>query len=904
MSKYLGRIITNQAPAGYSVFFDGSGDFLSVASNAAFGFGTGNFTVECWVYPSSFSANQTLVDARSSNSATPWLLGIGSTGLARTYDGSTARTGGQLTASVWNHVAWSRSGSTNNVYVNGVLGHTWSGSTDFDSSKGLTIGSGVGTTGELLTGYISNLRILKGTALYTAAFTPPTQLLNVTNTSLLTCNSPAIVDQSSNAFAITTNGNAAPSTFTPFAAYNPYTPALGASTPGVWTLDEAMQAAATRQWNMYDPSFQNTTLLLHGNGTNGAQNNTFLDSSSNNFTITRNGNTTQGSFSPFSQTGWSNYFGGSQSINAPASTDFQFSGDFTIEMWAYTPSTTDASIFVQQSSTNYFALNVTAGTNINVYLNNSSANFTVTDRVPATNTWNHIALVRSGSGSGNLKIYLNGVASATTATNTSTLGFNALFYIGALGTQSGGSFNGYISNLRVVAGTALYTSNFTPSTTPLTAVTNTKLLTCQSNRFIDTNTQVTAKTITVNGTPSVQAFSPFYPTAAYTPQTIGGSGYFDGTGDYLSLGGQSAFAFGTGDFTVEFWAYFTSLSVNPTIFDTRPSGTTGGTNVTFYFNPNNTLNYYTNGAIQITSSVISVNTWVHIAVSRSGTSTRMFLNGVQQGATYTDTTNYTVGANRPTIGADGNSTGAAAMTGYLSNIRIIKGTAVYTGNFTPPTAPLTAITNTSLLLNFTNAGIVDSTAKNVLETVGNAQISTTQSKWGGSSMYFDGSGDWLGALNTRTATPSGTESWTIECWIYPTTIDSNFRTIYANEYPIQIYLRNNTIEVYISSAGGSGTYIVSGLTGPAASVSVNTWSHIAFVKNGSDYRVYVNGTGGSTATTATAVAYPTAVNFWIGGFPSTLPQSYAGYINDFRITRGYARYTANFTPPTSALQQQ
>jgi hypothetical protein len=62
-----------------------------------------------------------------------------------------------------------------------------------------------------------------------------------------------------------------------------------------------------------DPNFNQTTLLLHGDGTNGAQNNTFLDSSTNTFTITRNGNTTQGTFSPFSLPNgeWSNYFDGS-----------------------------------------------------------------------------------------------------------------------------------------------------------------------------------------------------------------------------------------------------------------------------------------------------------------------------------------------------------------------------------------------------------------------------------------------------------------------------------------------------------------------------------------------------------------------------------------------------------------
>jgi len=82
-----------------------------------------------------------------------------------------------------------------------------------------------------------------------------------------------------------------------------------------------------------DPYFYSVTSLLHGDGTNGAQNNTFLDSSTNNFTITRNGNTTQGSFSPFSQTGWSNYFDGSGDylqVSTSSTTPFALgSGDFT-----------------------------------------------------------------------------------------------------------------------------------------------------------------------------------------------------------------------------------------------------------------------------------------------------------------------------------------------------------------------------------------------------------------------------------------------------------------------------------------------------------------------------------------------------------------------------------------------
>ena len=75
---------------------------------------------------------------------------------------------------------------------------------------------------------------------------------------------------------------------------------------GVWTLEQQAQALTRQQW-VTDPNFKNTTLLLQADGTgSGSQNQTFLDGSTNNFFITRNGNTTQGTFSPFSQTGWSN----------------------------------------------------------------------------------------------------------------------------------------------------------------------------------------------------------------------------------------------------------------------------------------------------------------------------------------------------------------------------------------------------------------------------------------------------------------------------------------------------------------------------------------------------------------------------------------------------------------------
>ena len=107
---------------------------------------------------------------------------------------------------------------------------------------------------------------------------------------------------------------------------------------GVWTLEQQFQAQGSAVWPpLGDPNFENVTLLLHGDGTNGGQNNTFVDGSTNNFTITRNGNTTQGSFSPYGDF-WSNYFDGTGDALTTATSaalNIFTSGDFTVELFAF-----------------------------------------------------------------------------------------------------------------------------------------------------------------------------------------------------------------------------------------------------------------------------------------------------------------------------------------------------------------------------------------------------------------------------------------------------------------------------------------------------------------------------------------------------------------------------------------
>jgi hypothetical protein len=631
-----------------------------------------------------------------------------------------------------------------------------------------------------------------------------------------------------------------------------------------------------------DEYFEYVTMLLPGNGTNGAQNNTFLDSSTNNFSITRNGNTTQGTFAPYGAN-WSNYFDGSGDyLTAPDNAALDLgTGDYTIEGFVFigTGITDNAGIVAKRDPTAF-----NAG-DFRISYRTSSGKITFADDgvnergtpVVSLNTWVHFAFVRA---SGTLSAYANGVRGDTVA-NSVNLGNVDVLSIGFNGSSA--TFLGYISNVRILKGTALYSgATYTVPTAPLTAITNTSLLTCKSNRFIDNSAN--NFTITRNGDVSVQVFSPFSPTASYDAGTNGGSGYFDGSGDTLSVPDNTALEFGSGDFTIETFFYTTSTSDQTIVAKWATS------NLSWYLGFGTGLGFYIDvgaGAVlALPLSSVTANQWNHIAVTRSGADLKLFVNGTQSGSTYNigastilDTSASVV------IGRDGGLN--PFFTGYISNLRVLKGTAQYTANFTPPTAPLTAISNTQLLLNYTNAGVIDNAMMNNLETVGNAQISTTQSKWGGSSIAFDGTGDQLSSP-TSVNNSLGTGDFTVECWVYANSFSSQ---------PCIVDARPTGTAVpwafYINTIGQPYFYNGSALTSTVA-VSTTTWTHIAASRCSGTLRIFVNGTQGYSASVTTDL---TAGGLQIGG---AFSGSYLdGYIDDLRITKGFARYTANFTAPTA-----
>jgi hypothetical protein len=299
------------------------------------------------------------------------------------------------------------------------------------------------------------------------------------------------------------------------------------------------------------------------------------------------------------------------------------------------------------------------------------------------------------------------------------------------------------------------------------------------------------------------------------------------------------------------------------------------------------------------TATYKVNQWNHIMACRSGSTLYLGVNGAANSTTATgsldNSRTYPLA-----IGSDQNGD-ESVFSGFISGLRFIKGSAAYASTtYTVPTAPPTAITNTSLLLNYTNAGIYDATSKNDLETVGNAQISTTQSKFGGSSMLFDGTGDYLKFLSTANV-QFGSGDFTVEAWIYPSTLASTYYAIAGQRTgdttaTIGWALYINASKANFDFSNGTSSFTAANST----TLLTNTWQHIAVTKSGNSVTVYVNGSGGTAATVSGANSVPGSL-VYVGFFSGSIISDFNGYIQDLRITKGYARYTSTFTPPTAAF---
>jgi len=223
--------------------------------------------------------------------------------------------------------------------------------------------------------------------------------------------------------------------------------------------------------------------------------------------------------------------------------------------------------------------------------------------------------------------------------------------------------------------------------------------------------------------------------------------------------------------------------------------------------------------------------------------------------------------------------------------------------------------NVSLLLHGDGANgsttIIDSSpSPKTVTAFGNAQISTAQSKFGGASIAFDGIGDFLTVPDATANDLPG--DFTIEAWVYfnaySASFSGNHGALLVGNYKFQSGPVNQGWQLRVNGTSSSYTTInvftgTTDLVFSAGTFALNTWHHIAASRSGSSLRAFANGTqAGSTATNTDSFTHSKSIvrNLRVGELDdSVFKFGVDGYIDDLRITKGIARYTANFTPPTA-----
>ena len=702
------------------------------------------------------------------------------------------------------------------------------------------------------------------------------------------------------------------------------TPSTSSANAGTFTLtfrasDGVNLASAPAEFSLeFSVANSNyTSALITSVGADNAVNNAFIDSSSNSHTITVSGDAHQTTFSPYRHGGYSLESDGSGGgyIKTDTHADFVFgTGNFTVECW-YKPLSKAQNYPRILHFGNYWSNTKSWG--ILDRHNSNNTTFTVQSSALGTilqstttitnNQWYHLAVVRNGT---TITFYIDGVAEDTYDISTNNYpDASSTSWLNLLNVSDGSNLNeaqanGQLRDVRVVKGTAVYTADFTPATESLTAVTYTTFLLGGTPYLVDASTS--AHSFTESG--GDYTFKPTgpYDYSPYSSAANGGSLKFDGTGDYVTAPSNAAFDFGTGDYTIESWINIADVTGTWQAFISRGYNTTGGWRL--YKNSGNSdLRFYYTGSSYINASSTGLmnNSWHHVAIVRSSGTITIYVDGVSKGSG-SGTVSNNPGSYAIEIGS-GVYSSAFPITGNMSDVRIVKGTAVYTADFTPPTAPLTAITGTSLLLKGTNAGIIDKsqTGKSIA-LKGNAKSSTTAYKYLTSSMAFDGTGDYID-IPVEDQFGFGTGDFTVEFWFnYTGTMGTrpmqlgtgvNGSSHYSG-WAVRIESGNSLqFERY---SGGHTNY-----TFGTFSSSAGSWHHLAITRAGTTLRGFIDGTqiGSDLTSSLSFDAHNTTDPLRIGwGYDGRGNFYWNGYMSDVRLTKGLARYTAAFTPPTEALK--
>jgi hypothetical protein len=521
---------------GGSAQFSGANG-LTVTGDANTEIGSQDFTWECWVFvPAATVALQTFISQRSGGSG--FWFGLNTSGLApNVWYGTTQiiQSSQSIGTNSWQHVAFTRQAGVTSVFVNGVFGGRTNNATGEPTDQNFGIGQDLDAT-KGLTGFISNVRVTVGQVLYVQttittglnSFYPmtPANLVPFTagdNTELLLTMSSSgalLTDSSANNFTVTNVGSVTYSSTNPF-VWNTQI-CLPMSTSGTLLTDTSGSAGNTitgGTWSPIAPWAAETQIVLRAESSANA----LTDSGPYNLTLVNNGQTS-GSFN-----------GTTQYLTLTNNVAFDFGAsnttNFTIETWVHPGTFT-----LLSSGTAFTILGTypTSGTQSGYALSYNTSGFllfttvvtgtvqtiTATNNALTVNAWSHVAVTRSGS---TYRLFVNGVQTTTSgsittnvaSTNGNTITVGGLNYTGTTQYMAG-----FLSNLRVTSGAALYTAGFTPSTSPLTTSpgSGTVILLLPLNVVPFTDTSATAATVTNLGTTTLGSSSPF--TAVITAATF------------------------------------------------------------------------------------------------------------------------------------------------------------------------------------------------------------------------------------------------------------------------------------------------------------------------------------------------------------------------------------------------
>lgn len=414
-----------------------------------------------------------------------------------------------------------------------------------------------------------------------------------------------------------------------------------------------------------------------------------------------------------------------------------------------------------------------------------------------------------------------------------------------------------------------------------------------------------------------------------TQSKFGGtSGAFLTAGDYIYTLSLSGITFGSGNFTVEAWIY----PLNPTtndVFGTEraicgmwsavsPLGQAwmlylDAGSLTFI------ANYPDDVIIFSIPGVITEERWYHVAVTRDGATMYCFIDGFLQATYNAGTGSINTFTNGFGIGGYSRGAGSTSATfyGYIDEVRITKGICRYNKDFIPsPQAfinppPLTDFENyVSLLLHMDGSNgsttVTDFSSNNLTVTaVGNAQISTAQSKFGGSSLSLVRSpSSYLTVSNSTGSLTFGTGDFTVECWVFLNTLPAG--NGYPNSYWIvgggpvnsntgfDIAIGSTVLQVGLTSFASLNISVAHGL-------SSGVWHHIAVCRGGNTLYAFRNGTQLATAnvTGVTADSLTSGIAISAAEPSGSTSGNFNGYIDELRISKGICRYTSGFTPSTT-----